>query len=76
MKKKYVFHSTCYDRELLRKQSIVLNDNRIDCRVAIKESKSHARAPLSGFFESEIYVFENDFEKADELLKELIEKYT
>jgi len=76
MKRKYIFHSTCYDKELLRKQSIVLNDNGIDYRVVIKESKAHARAPLSGFFESEIQVYEDDFEKADQLLREVIEKYT
>ena len=76
MKKKYVFHSTCYDKELLRKQSIVLNDNSIDFRVDIKEGRAQARAPLSGFFEAEIHVYENDFEKADKLLKELVEKYS
>lgn len=76
MKKKYIFHSTCYDKELLRKQSIVLNDNRIDYRLVMKESRAHARAPLSGFFETEIHVYENDFEKADQLLRELIEKYS
>lgn len=76
MKHKYVFHSTSYDRELLRKQLIVLNDNGIDYKVVNKESKAHARAPLSGYFESEIHVHENDFKKADQLLKELIEKYS
>jgi hypothetical protein len=76
MKKKYIFHSTCYDKELLRKQSLVLNDNKIDYRVVVNEGRAQARAPLSGFFEAEIHVYENDFEKADKLLKELIEKYS
>jgi hypothetical protein len=41
-----------------------------------KETKAHSRSPLSGYFESEIYINRNDFEKADQLLKELIEKYS
>ena len=76
MNKKYIFHSTCFDRELFRLQLIALNDNGIDFKVVNKESRAHARAPLSGYFESEIHVGENDFEKADQLLKELIEKYS
>ncbi len=72
----YRFHSACFDRELFRKQVMALDENGIDYQVINKESRAHARAPLSGFFESEIYIYENDFEKADQLLKELIEKYS
>jgi hypothetical protein len=76
MNKKYIYHSTCYDRELFRLQMIALNDHRIDFKVVNIESRAHARAPLSGYFESEIHIEENDFEKADPLLRKLIEKYS
>lgn len=76
MKKEYIFHSTCYDKDLLRKQVIALDENGIDYRVVNKVSKSQARAPLSGYFESEIHIYENNFEKADSLLKKLIEEYS
>jgi len=76
MTKNYIFHSTCYDKELLRKQVICLNDNKIDYQIVNKESKTQARAPLSGYYEKELHVCENDFEKADFLLKDLIEKFT
>jgi len=75
MRKNYIFHSTCYDKELLRKQVICLNDNKIDYHLVNKESQTQARAPLSGYHETEIHICENDFEKADPLLKELIEKF-
>jgi hypothetical protein len=76
MQKNYIFHSACFDRELFRKQVIALDENGIDYKVINRENKAHARAPLSGYFESEIHVHENDYEKADRLLKELIEKYS
>lgn len=72
----YIFHSTCYDKELLRKQVICLNDNTIDYQLVDKETRTHARAPLGSYFEVEIHICENDFEKADLLLRDLIEKYT
>ena len=76
MKKNYLFHSACFDRELLRKQIIILDENRLDYKVVNMENHRHARAPLSGYFESEIHICENDFKKADRLLKKLIEKYS
>jgi hypothetical protein len=75
MKKNYIFHSSCYDKELLRKQEICLNDNNIDYHLENKENKSQVRAPLSGYFETELHICENDFEKADQLLKEILEKH-
>ena len=63
----FVFLNACYDRELLRKITIAFDDNRIDFRLDKKGTVSQARAPLSGFFEAEIFVAENDFEKANSL---------
>ncbi len=68
MDKKYVFHSSCYDKELLLKKVILLNDNSIDFKTIEKSSKTQFRAPLSGYLEVEIHIVEDDFEKANELL--------
>lgn len=76
MATKYIFHSTCYDRELFRKEEICLNDNGIDYQVEVKESRKQARAPLAGYFEVEILVSEKDFEKADRLLKDIIKRFS
>ncbi len=72
MKKKYIFHSSNFDKELLRKRIILLNDNSIDYKIITQSNKTHFRAPLSGYFEAEIHVLEKDFEKADQLLTSLI----
>lgn len=69
----YIFHSACYDKELFRRQTLLLNGNSIDYKVVSKSNPTSARAPLSSFFEVEIYFSENDFEKADSLLKRMTE---
>ncbi len=65
MKKHYIFYNTCYDRETFRKQTIVLDDHNIDYKVINKYNRSHFRAPLSGMFEAEIHILDDDFAKAD-----------
>jgi len=67
--KKYIFHSVCFDKELFRRQVMILNDHSIDFQIVDKSNATSARAPLSSFFEAEINVSENDFEIADRLLK-------
>jgi hypothetical protein len=73
MDKKYVFHSSCYDKELLLKRIILLNDNTIDFKTIEKSVKAQFRAPLSGYFEVEIHIIEDDFEKGSELLSKIDE---
>ena len=75
MKEKYVFHSSCFDKELCRKQILLLNENNIDFNTVVNENKFHFRAPLSGYFETEIYISRDDFDKADKLLKDFMEKF-
>ena len=71
MDNRYVFHSTCFDKELFRREIILLDDNNIDYKVTNKAYKSQARAPLSGYFESDLLILERDFEKAEKLLAEM-----
>ncbi len=73
MDKKYIFHSSCFDKELMRKQLIILNENAIDYTTVDKSSLAQFRAPLSGHFEVEIYISETHFDKASKLLLGLIE---
>lgn len=75
MSKKYIFHSSCFDKELLRKQLMCLNDNFIDYQIINKEEKTDARSPLGGYFESEIHILESDFERADSLLMDILERF-
>lgn len=73
MKKNYIFYSACFDKELFRRQAIALNENSIDYQTNNKSNPSSARAPLSTYFEVEIYISEADFEKADQILKTINE---
>jgi hypothetical protein len=73
MKKNYIFHSACFDKELFRRHAIALNENSIDYQTNNKSNPSSARAPLSTYFEVEIYISEADFEKADQILKTINE---
>jgi len=73
MNKKYIFHSSCFEKELLRKQLTILNDNLIDFKLVDNSSKTQYRAPLSGYFEVQIHIKENDFEKANKLLTTFFE---
>jgi len=73
MDKKYVFHSSCFDKEFFRKSLIILNENSIDYKTIEKSTKTQFRAPLSGYFEVEIHICEDEFEKASELLKDINE---
>ena len=68
MKSNYIFHHSCYDKEILRRQIIVLNDNQVDFKIINKDMKAQFRAPLSGYFEAELHISEQDFDKADKLL--------
>ncbi|MBE0650677.1 MAG: hypothetical protein IH595_07525 [Bacteroidales bacterium] len=76
MAPEYIFHSTSFDRELLRKEEICLNDHDIDYQLEIREGWRQARAPLADNFEAEVYINEKDFAKADPLLKDLIQKFS
>lgn len=75
MKENYIFHSTSFDKELLRKQIIILTDNFIDYKLVTNSVRPPSRSPLGGYFETEIHILEKDFERADKLLLPLIEQY-
>jgi hypothetical protein len=70
---KYQYYSTFYYKEELRTYNIIFNDNAIDYKLTPKSDHVHARAPLSGYFEMEVYISENDFDKAAKLISEMDE---
>ena len=72
--KDYIFHSTFYDKELLNKIVIFLDDNKINYQLVNIENHTQARAPLSGYFENELYIHKADYEKVDRMLKQVLEK--
>lgn len=71
MKRTYIFYSACYDKELFRRQVIILNENSIDFKIINKSNPTSSRAPLSSFFEAEIHVAGIDYEKAERLLRQI-----
>lgn len=71
MKRTYIFYSACYDKELFRRQVIILNENSIDFKIINNSNPTSSRAPLSSFFEAEIHVAEIDYEKAERLLRQI-----
>ena len=71
MHKKYIFHSTNYEKELFFKKVMLLTNHSIDFKTIEKSVKAQFRSPLSGHFEVEIHISEDDFEKATSLLNNL-----
>ena len=71
MNKSYIFHSTCFDKEELNRKLILLKDNYIDFEIKNNTSSGSFKAPLSVVIEVDILIEENDFEKADEILKSI-----
>lgn len=69
----YIYHHTCFEKELLRKQMLLLNENSIDFKVIDRGITTRHRAPLSGYFSAEIHVIYKDFDTANKLLRSLIE---
>lgn len=74
MSQKYLHYSTFYDKELLRKSLLCLNEHQMDYQLLNVVDQVHARAPLSSYFEAELHIREDEFERADELLKALLEE--
>ena len=74
MHKKYIFHSTSYEKELFFKMIMLLTNQSIDFKTIEKSSKAQFRSPLSGHFEVEIHIAKDDFEKATLLLSKLTDE--
>jgi hypothetical protein len=72
MNKNFIFHSTCFNQVELRKKLIILKDNSIDFRIENHTGMGSFKAPLSVVSFVDILVEENNFQKADELLKSIL----
>ncbi len=71
--KNYVFLTTFFDKEILRKAILVLKNEQIDFKMINKTSHGSSRAPLSVYIEADIKVLSSDFERAAEILEALME---
>jgi hypothetical protein len=70
--KKYIFFSTFFDKEVLRRTVILLNEKNIDFRLNNKSNSPSGRAPLSTYIEEDLFIGENDFDRAAALLGEVL----
>lgn len=70
--KEFIFLSTFYEKELLRKAVHVLEKEHIDFKMINKTTHASARAPLSVYIEADILVLKSEFEKATNLLEGLV----
>lgn len=70
--KKYIFFSTFFDKEVLRRTVILLNEKNIDFRLNNKSNSLSGRAPLSTYIEEDLFICENDFDRAAALLGEVL----
>jgi len=71
-KKEYVFLTTFFDKELLRKAILILEAEHLDFKMINKATHGSFRAPLSVFVEADIQVLSSDYEKAAKLLEALM----
>ena len=69
--KNYIYYCTCFEIELLKKQTFLLSKNNIDFKVIQQSRAPQFRAPLSTYFEAEIHVLETDFERTADLLSKI-----
>ncbi len=65
----FTFLSTFFDKEELKKATIILDKEDIKFRINNKSEQDHFRAPLATYIEAEMMVRAADFEKAAEALK-------
>ena len=70
--KEYVFLTTYYDKEILRRTILVLEKEHIDFKMINKTSHGSSRAPLSVLIQADIQVLSSDYEKAAKLLEALM----
>ncbi len=73
MAKKYVYHSTSFDKELAKMQIWVLVQNTIDFEIKRASLREQARSRVSGIYEFQIHVNESDYAKADSVLTEFLD---
>ncbi len=71
----YFFYHTCYDSELLREEIFSLDEQHIDYHLANRRVKGKMHPPLSNHFEVDVLIHQKDYDKADTILTDLIEKY-
>ncbi len=68
-KTEFTFLFTFFDKEELRKATIILDREGIEFKINNKSGQGHFRAPLATYIEADVMVRETDFEKAAGALK-------
>lgn len=74
MAKKYVYHSTSFEKQLTKMQIWVMVQNSIDFEIKRATIREQARSQMNGLYEFQIHVKESDYNKADQVLTEFLEK--
>jgi hypothetical protein len=74
---KSIFFSTFYDKEKLRQATLLLKHAGIEFQLIDKAQANsligNFKAPLSVYFEFDMLISDDEFDRANEILKELIE---
>ena len=67
--KDYILYNTYYDKEVLRKVIILLNDEKIDFKILNKSTGGSFRAPQSVYVEADLMILRSDYQIAANLIK-------
>ena len=72
-KKEYIHLITYYDIGPVRKIVLLLDKEKIDFKAVNKSNQTNYRVPMSTYTEIDVMVNKNDFEKAEQVLKDFNE---
>lgn len=72
----YIFHNTCYDRELFREEVTCLDKNNIHYHIHKRKNNRPSNAPVTDYFKVDVSIHMNDYDRAHDLLSKIIEKHS
>lgn len=70
VKNKYIFYRTYFEITTIRQVLGILKRESLDFKIIDKSNPMNFKMPSSTFIEVDVMVIEEEFEKADALLKE------
>lgn len=70
VKNKYIFYRTYFEITTIRQVLGILKRESLDFKIIDKSNPMNFKIPSSTFIEVDVMVIEEEFEKADALLKE------
>jgi hypothetical protein len=69
--KQFIFLSTFYDKEEMRQLIILLTEAKLIYKLIDKTNSGNFKSPLSIYFEMDLLVLNEDFDRANRIYQEI-----